>query len=71
MTPSRESILKVVDVLFELGSHAETNGPYQAGLTQRIQQAGPIEALTVGELLQICRDHSAFFNRLFADSRTG
>lgn len=63
---SLETICRINDVLREIGGHGdEVSYSYSAGLTRRILQGGPIEQMTVGELLQVCRDHNEWFNVVY------
>ena len=56
-----------MDVCQEIGSIAESNCHYTAGLTRRIEETGKtIEELTVGELLEIHRAYNAWFNDFYA-----
>ncbi|MBI3771444.1 MAG: hypothetical protein HY272_01875 [Gammaproteobacteria bacterium] len=56
----------VCEVLREIGSHSDCNFDYTAGLARRLTQFGPIEDLTVRELLERCRAHNDYYNHLFA-----
>ena len=61
------TILHTIAVLHEIASHTECNYDYTAGLAQRIQQSGPIESMTVGQLLEALRAHSDYYNLLFKE----
>ena len=56
MVVSPELVLHVLDVMRDLNVN-ECNGRYQQLVVRRIVQTGrPIEALTVGDLLELVRD---------------
>ncbi len=55
--------LSMIDYCLEIGSIAESNCHYTAGLDRKIQATGKaVEALTVGELLELHRLYNKEFN---------
>jgi len=58
---------ELIDICGKLGGIAETNSRYTSGLSKRVAKTGKkIEELTVGELLNLDKDYSEYFNSLSA-----
>jgi len=59
-----KQILELIDVAAEIGAICDSNATYQQGLSARLQEAGtPLHDLTVGELLDLIREHSRHYNK--------
>ncbi|HFD86511.1 MAG TPA: hypothetical protein ENJ35_02420 [Gammaproteobacteria bacterium] len=57
----------LIDAAREIGNICESNCHYTAGLAHRIDEYGkPVSELTVAELLELSRQHTDQFNRIYA-----
>lgn len=58
--------LSMIESCLEVGSIAESNCHYTAGLDRKIQATGKaVEDLTVGELLTVHRQYNKEFNSMY------
>jgi hypothetical protein len=59
---------KLIELCREIGGIAGCNGHYTAGLSRRIEATGkPLEELTLAELVNLSREHNAFYNRVHGE----
>jgi hypothetical protein len=58
----------LIEACIALGNIAESSGVYTHGLAGLVVAAGkPVAELSIGELLDLNREHGERFNRIYAD----